>query len=129
MQRIFTRSALTGVVFSLSLWAQTPVTDNFNTSSLNTGLWTFVNPVGNGSFSMTGTQLKLNVPPGSNHDPAFGGVDSSVRVVQTVANGDFLVTAKFDSIPAVSQTYISEGILVEQDSTHYLQFEFGNTGS
>ena len=56
-----------------SLWgAGPPVTDNFNTPTLNTSLWTFVNPVGNGSFSMTGTQLQLNVPAGSNHDPVFG---------------------------------------------------------
>ena len=32
-----------------------PVTDNFNLSSLNTSLWTFLNPVGDGSFSMTGS--------------------------------------------------------------------------
>ena len=53
-------------------WAAgAPVTDNFNTTTLNTSLWTFLNPVGNGSFSMTGTQLQLNVPAGSNHDPGI----------------------------------------------------------
>src|SRR5262249_1406013 len=109
--------------------AQSPVSDDFNTSSLNTGLWTLVNPVGNGSLSMTGTQLKLTIPAGSNHDPAFGGVNNSMRVVQSVAHSDFVVTAKFDSIPTASQQYVFEGILAEQDASHYIFFQIAATGS
>ena len=83
--------------------------------------------MGDGSFSMTGTQLKLNVPAGSNHDPVFNGANNSVRVMQSIANGDFTVTAKFDSIP--NQQYQFEGILVEQDDADYLRFQFGSTAS
>ena len=94
-----------------SLWgAGPPVTDDFNSSTLNTSLWTFVNPVGNGSFSMTGTNLLLAVPAGSNHDPSFGGANNSVRVVQNISDTDFTVTVKFDSIP--SAQYQFQGILV-----------------
>ncbi|HEY2016498.1 MAG TPA: N,N-dimethylformamidase beta subunit family domain-containing protein, partial [Bryobacteraceae bacterium] len=107
--------------------ASAPVTDNFNTSSLNTSLWTLVNPVGDGSFAMTGTQLKLNAPAASNHDPAFGGADNSVRVVQSIANADFQATVKFDSIP--SQQYQFEGILVEQDAANYLRFQFASSAT
>jgi hypothetical protein len=104
-----------------------PVTDNFNTASLNTSLWTFVNPLGDGTFTLTGTQLKLTLPGASNHDPAFGGADNSARVVQPVVNSDFIVTAKFDSIP--NQQYEFEGILVEQDAANYLRFQVGSAGS
>ena len=76
---------------------------------------------------MTGTQLQLNVPAGSNHDPVFGGADNSVRVVQSIANADFTVTVKFDSIP--TQQYQFEGILVDQDAANYLRFQFGSDGS
>ena len=104
-----------------------PVTDNFNSPTLNTSLWTFVNPVGDGSYSMTGTQLRLNVPAGNNHDPVFGGADNAVRVVQPIANGDFVVTMKFDSIP--TQEYQFEGIVVDQDAANHLRFQFGSDGN
>jgi regulation of enolase protein 1 (concanavalin A-like superfamily) len=104
-----------------------PVSDDFNTATLNTNLWAFVNPVGNGSFSMTGSQLALTAPAGSNHDPAFGGANNAVRVAQTVSNADFTVELKFDSIPTLQ--YQFEGLIVEQDSANYLRFQFGSTGS
>jgi uncharacterized repeat protein (TIGR01451 family) len=104
-----------------------PVSDDFNTSTLNTSLWSFVNPVGDGSFSLTGTQLKLNVPAAANHVPGLNGTDTSVRMLQPIGNVDFTVTAKFDSIP--TQGYTFEGILVHQDSSNYLLFQFGSTGS
>src|SRR3984893_4527117 len=45
-----------------------PVTDEFNSSTLNTTLWTFVNGVNNGRYSLSGSDLLLTVPAGSNHD-------------------------------------------------------------
>jgi regulation of enolase protein 1 (concanavalin A-like superfamily) len=104
-----------------------PQSDDFNTSSLNTSLWNFVNAVGNGSFTMTGTQVSLTVPAGSNHDPSFGGTNSTAHIIQRVSNTDFTVETKFDSIP--SQQYTFEGLTVEQDASNYLRMEFGSTGS
>jgi regulation of enolase protein 1 (concanavalin A-like superfamily) len=106
--------------------ADPPVTDDFNSVALNTR-WKFADPVGNGSFSLSGSNLLLNVPAGSNHDPAFGGANNAVRLLQNIANADFAVTVKFDSIPTAA--YQFEGILVEQDSSNYLRFQFGSTGS
>jgi uncharacterized repeat protein (TIGR01451 family) len=116
-------SDLTGIVSA----AGPPVSDDFNNTTLNTNLWTFVNPVGNGSFSMTGTNLRLTAPAGSNHDPSFGGANNSVRVTQNISSADFTVTVKFDSIPTAA--YQFQGILVEQDSANYLRFQFGSTGA
>ena len=104
-----------------------PVSDDFNATSLNTNLWTLLNPVGDGGVTMTGTQLRLDLPAASNHDPSFGGANNSVRVVQSIANADFTVTAKFDSIP--NQQYQFEGILVDQDAANYLRFEFSSSST
>jgi hypothetical protein len=104
-----------------------PTPDDFNGAALNTTLWTFVNPLGDGSYFLTGSELALNLPGGPNHDPAFGGSDNAVRIVQTIGNQDFTVEAKFDSLP--SQQYQFEGIVVEQDAANYLRFQIGSTGS
>jgi regulation of enolase protein 1 (concanavalin A-like superfamily) len=124
---------LLAVVFSVIgsgtlLWAAgPPVTDDFNSPSLNTTLWTAINPVGDGSFRITGNRLELSVPAATNHDPAFGGTNSSTRIVQSISNADFVATVKFDSIP--DQQYAFEGILVDQDASNYLRFQFGSAGA
>ncbi len=103
-----------------------PLSDNFNEGSLNTGLWTFI--ANGGSQSMTGSALQMNVPGGSNHDPSDGGMDGSVRVVQSIGNAaNWIALAKFDSIP--TQQYQFEGFIVEQDATNYLRFQFGSDGA
>jgi hypothetical protein len=103
-----------------------PTSDGFNAGSLNTSLWSFVSPAGNGSYSVTGTGLILDAPAGSNHDPALGG-NNAVRVVQAAGSSDFTVEVKFDSIPALR--YQFEGVVVEQDAANFLRFNFGSTGS
>ena len=75
-----------GLAFSATLRAAAPVSDDFHATSLNTTRWTFTNPVGNGTFAMTGSDLILTAPAGSNHDPSFGGADNAVRVSQPVSN-------------------------------------------
>jgi regulation of enolase protein 1 (concanavalin A-like superfamily) len=107
--------------------AGTVVSDNFDEAALNTSLWTFVNPVRNGSYSMSGTDLLLTAPSGSRHDPSDGGVNSSVRMIQNISNVDFTVEAKFDSLP--SSAYQMEGILPQQDAANYLRFEVSSNGS
>ena len=43
------------------------ISDDFNDCTLDTGLWTFLNPAGDGSLAMNGTQLILSVPTGTVH--------------------------------------------------------------
>jgi beta-xylosidase len=83
-----------------------------------------VNPLNDANDSLNGTNLLLTVPAGSSHDLWTGG-DNTVRVVQSVANGDFLIQAKFDSSLAISAGAASQmqGILVEQDSSNFLRFD------
>jgi regulation of enolase protein 1 (concanavalin A-like superfamily) len=109
------------------------VSDNFTFNivppagtGLNTNIWKMVAPAG-GTYKMSGTQLLLTAPAGSNHDPSYNGANNSVRVIQTTGNADFTIESKFDSIP--NSQYQFEGLLVGQDAGNYLRFQFGSTGS
>jgi regulation of enolase protein 1 (concanavalin A-like superfamily) len=107
--------------------AAQPVTDQFGQSSgLNKNLWSFVGP-GGATYTSNSNELSLVVPAGSNHDPVDGSTDQSARIVQKVGNVDFSVQAKFDVVP--TKQYQFEGIVVEQDATHYLWFQLGSDAS
>ena len=93
--------------------AGAPVSDDFHAASLNSALWSVENPVGNGSVSVNGHALVLSVPAGSAHDTWSDGLNG-LRVVQPVANGDFEVESKFESMGG--SAFQDEGILVEQDA-------------
>lgn len=102
-----------------------PVSDNFNATTLNTSLWTVVNPVGDGMVRLNGAEALLSVPAGVDHDLWTAG-DRSVRLMQTIANVDFEVEVKFDS--TVTAAYQMQGIVVEQDSSKYVRFEVYHSG-
>ncbi len=106
--------------------AASPISDDFNACALDTGLWTFINPVGDGSYSVNGTQLRLNVPANISHNIWLEG-NRSVRVMQPTQNTDFEIITKFES--SVTQRYQMQGILVEQDSQTFLRFEIYHDGS
>lgn len=96
-----------------------PQSDDFNVCELDTDLWTFINPVGDGSMITNGTELLLTVPAGVAHD--IWGVNNSARVMQPTQNGSFEIEAKFDSV--VNQRYQTQGIVVEQDANNYMRFD------
>jgi uncharacterized repeat protein (TIGR02543 family) len=103
-----------------------PVSDDFNACALDTGLWTFINPVGNGSFQVNGTQLLLNVPGGSSHNIWVDG-NRSVRVMQPTQDVNFEIVTKFES--TLSQRFQMQGILVEQDANNFLRYEVHHDGT
>jgi len=103
-----------------------PISDDFNACALNTDLWTFVNPVGDGSYQVNGTQLLLNVPGNVSHNIWLEG-NRSVRVMQPTQNVNFEIVTKFES--TVTQRYQMQGVLVEQDSKNFLRFEFHHDGA
>ena len=106
--------------------AASVISDNFDESALNIGLWTVENPLGDGTVTMNGSGATLNVPGGANHDLWVTG-NNSVRIMQSVANGDFSVDVRFQSAVAIGNQ--DEGILVEQDSTNFLRFDVVYAGS
>jgi regulation of enolase protein 1 (concanavalin A-like superfamily) len=80
-----------------------------------------VNPQNDGSFSLNGSSILLSVPSGISHDVWTNG-DESVRIMQSIADADFEVEAKFSSVVDVNTMYQEEGIIVEQDAGTFLRF-------
>jgi uncharacterized repeat protein (TIGR02543 family) len=106
------------------------VSDDFNTCSLDTGLWTFIDPLADATQAMTGTYtedawLSISVPAGTSHDIWTSG-NLAPRIIQPADNTDFEVEVKFES--GVRWPYQMQGVLVEQDSDDFLRFEFYGDG-
>ena len=102
------------------------VSDDFSTSLLNTGIWTLVDPVGDATVSMNGTQALLTVPSGASHDVWSSG-NFAPRIMQSAPDSDFEIEIKFES--RVSEKYQLQGLLVEADENNFLRFDFYSDGS
>ena len=100
--------------------------DNFDGSSLNTNVWTFVNPLGDASLSVSNGLLQIAIPKGPSHDIWTTG-NYAPRIMTNIANTDFTIEAKFNS--AVGLTYQIQGLLVQQDSTNFIRFDIFSSGS
>ena len=75
---------------------------------------------------MNGSQVLLSVPAGQSHDVWTSG-NNAPRIMQSVSDADFDIEVKFDSV--VSAKYQLQGIIVEQDSNHFLRFGQYTDGS
>ncbi len=99
--------------------------DDFHATSLNP-VWTFSDPVGDATFYLSGTNLILRVPGGVSHT-LWDNCDCAPRFLQTVANTDFEIEAKFDSQP--SAQYQMQGFMVLEDADTYLRFDVHHDGA
>ncbi len=106
------------------------VSDDFNGCTLDTALWTFVDPHGDSSASLIGAgsgdaKLRISVPAGQEHDPWV--TNNAARLMQTIGNVDFDVAAKFDS--PVTQKYQSQGLMVEAGAGNWVRFDVYSDGT
>jgi PKD repeat protein len=120
----------TATVTVLSSGSSGIVSDDFNAPLLD-GIWTFQDPVGDGSYELVGAgtsdaRLRLSVPAGTNHDVWTGG-NRSVRVMQPALDDDFEIEVKFESLP--TQRFQLQGLLIEQDPQNFLRVDFYSDGS
>ncbi|UCG51676.1 MAG: DUF1349 domain-containing protein [Candidatus Latescibacterota bacterium] len=95
--------------------------DDFYGPELNTSLWEFIDPVGDATLTMTGTNLTVYIPGGIKHHLTTTG-NTTARIMQDSPDTDFDVVAKFGSRGAF--TYQGQGILVQEDEDTYLRFDF-----
>jgi hypothetical protein len=103
----------------------TLVTDEFNASILNTGVWTFVNPTppGNAEQKIAGdTAVVLRAFAGVAHDNYPPSGYNAPRLMQNANNTDFDIKVKF--VSTITASYQAQGIVVEQDSLNVLRFDF-----
>ena len=104
------------------------VSDDFSAAQLDTAVWTFINPLGDGTFNLTGIQLELTAPAGAVHDIWTSG-SIVPRVMQAANDTDFELEVKFESALPSDGEFRSQGILVEADSNDMLRLEFHNVGA
>lgn len=107
-----------------------PLSDDFSNRQL-TPTWQVFDPIGDGAVALAGhgtadAWLELSVPEGTAHDPWVGG-NNSLRVMQPVADDDFQVEVKFESMPSARNQ--NQGLLVEQSAGTFLRFDVYSTGS
>jgi uncharacterized repeat protein (TIGR02543 family) len=107
------------------------VSDDFNTCDLNTGLWTFIDPVGDATRAMTGTHtedawVSISVPAGVSHDVSTPNL--APRIMQPANDANLEIEVKFES--ELSQQYQMQGVLIEEEQdSDYLRFDFYSDGS
>lgn len=101
-------------------------TDLFNTGSLDTEMWTIEDPIGDGTVSMTETELSLSIPSGTAHDVYTSGNDA-LMITTSLQNEDFSFIVKFNS--TVNERYQLQGIVIQHDSDNYLRLDYFSDGS
>jgi hypothetical protein len=116
----------TSICAGVCTTSSAPVSDNFDAAALNTNLWNFVNPQGDGAYTLNGSNLTLLVPQGTQHDAGPAG-DQTIRVMQPVSNVDFEVEVRFQS--SVMFAFQRQGIIVEKDASNYLRFDVTDDGT
>ncbi|UCG51793.1 MAG: DUF1349 domain-containing protein, partial [Candidatus Latescibacterota bacterium] len=101
--------------------------DDFHATTLDTTRWQFVDPVGDVTLLMSGTNLVMGVPGGTKHNVSSSGI-LAPRIMQDAANTDFEIEAKFDS--EGDETYQGHGFIVQEDDDTFLRLEmiFTDTG-
>lgn len=106
--------------------ATTPVSDDFSGCVLDESVWTFVDPLGDTSVALNGTQAVFTVPGGTAHDIWSDGPNSP-RLMQFVEDEDFEIELKFDS--ALSQRTQLLGVFIEEDNEKHIKYNFQHDGS
>ena len=115
----FTQSAVGSASYIYAPVAGAPVSDAFNESSLNTNLWTVKAPAG-GTASLSGGELLITVPGGSNHQ-AYTPLNA-IRVIQAVSNANFDVYVKVNSQLTASAQDSFAGLLVGGDGSDWIYY-------
>ena len=100
--------------------------DEFNAATLDTDLWSFINPLNDATLSMTGSQVSIAIPAGSSHF-TWSGINTIPRIMQDAEDGNFELEAEFDS--SVTVGYQMQGLRIEQDLNNSLSVQFNHNGA
>ena len=101
------------------------ISDDFSSLELDPATWSFVDPAGDCSYGVLNGWLTISLPADSGHDPR-GNPNRAVRLLQDVADGDFEIEAKFQSVPR--EGYQIQGLLAETNSTSFLRLDYCQAG-
>jgi regulation of enolase protein 1 (concanavalin A-like superfamily) len=112
------------MLFFVNSWAQT--SDDFFNDSSPKSFWRFLDPVGDVTLDMTGTNAEFIIPAGTEHD-LYKNKHDAPRLLQSVSNSDFEIEVKFESTPGILNQL--QGIIVQESDTKYMRFGFYSTNS
>ncbi|MCP4960217.1 MAG: hypothetical protein GY925_13235 [Actinomycetia bacterium] len=134
IRRRFTRATLallmlaSGLAVSVSSAGASPgISDDFNSDSLDTGLWTEVATVAGPTFTYTGAQAAIVIPPGSTGYAPWTSGNKAPTLRQSLTGddrtGDIDVVVVFDSIPTLQAQ--TQGLIFADstDSNKFLRFD------
>ncbi|MFT5050663.1 MAG: hypothetical protein ACI8QZ_002065 [Chlamydiales bacterium] len=105
--------------------------DDFSSANLRPDLWSFVDPLGDGTLQIVGNgtldaQLHLSVPEGTAHE-AWTPLNVP-RVMQAVPDTDLDVVAKFES--ELTTAFQNDGLVFDQeDGANWVRFDFRQNGT
>ncbi|MBP6016427.1 MAG: InlB B-repeat-containing protein [Candidatus Promineofilum sp.] len=102
------------------------VSDDFSGCSVINPLWTWVDPLGQANYEMTGSQAKIIVPASVDYEIWKNGNDSA-RLVQEVANTDFEIFVKLES--PVTKAFQTQGVLIETDNDTFVRADINHDGT
>ena len=125
MHRIVVIGAI--VVVGLSIVGCAFTNDRFNTRSLP-GRWTEVDPIGDGTVSVSNGVVNLAIPSGKDHDnwPNATPVNRTLRVVQNLSPGDWTAETKILNTDVDAGRFA--GMLIEADSNHFIRSDWDGDG-
>ncbi|MEM7131331.1 MAG: hypothetical protein AAF702_33770 [Chloroflexota bacterium] len=103
-----------------------PISDDFNSCLLDNDLWTLEDPIGDVTLSQSGTQAIISIPGGTDHD-LWTEKNFAPRIIQPMADGDFMAEVKFQTVP--TQRFQMQGLIVEQDDKNFLRFDVFHSGT
>ena len=93
--------------------------DDFSSCELS-NRWTWVDPLKDSNYAMTGQGVSISVPPTA-HNIWSTGLDVP-RLMQPSNDTDFTIEVKFDS--NLVGLVAMQGILIQQDSNNFIRFDF-----
>ena len=107
------------------------ISDDFNAFNLNRDLWTVIDPLGDATFLMVGTntpnaQLEITIPGGTAHTISTDGINAP-RIMQPAMDTDFGLEVKFES--AITLRYQQQGVVIVQDDDTFLRLDFYSTNT
>ena len=104
--------------------SQVIVSDDFSAPSLNTSLWTTINPRNDATFSMAGTGTKnallnISIPSGLDHDVWI--TNNAPRIMQNISDIDFEFEVKFQS--QMNKMYQSQGVIIQENTNKFIRMD------
>ncbi len=106
-------------ISSATVFAQI-VSDDFSPETTIQTPWSFYDPLGDATLTLTGTNAEISVPAGTSHDLYDSNRDAP-RLLQPAPDSDFQIEVKFES--AMSANIQVQGVIVQVTNDTFLRFD------